>query len=106
MNAWITLVSVEALAPGMHLAAALDDTQIVVYNLDGEYYAIEDICSHDGGPLTGGVVEGDNIVCPRHGARFCLRTGAALSAPAYEPIHTFPLRIENGMVQVRDNRWD
>lgn len=106
MNEWITLVSVAALAPGMHLAAALDDTQIVVYNLDGEYYAIEDICSHDGGQLTGGAVEGDHIICPRHGAHFCLRTGAALSAPAYEPINTFPLRIENGMVQVRDNRWD
>jgi 3-phenylpropionate/trans-cinnamate dioxygenase ferredoxin subunit len=106
MTEWITLVSVVELTPGMHLAAALDDTQIVVFNLDGQYSAIENICSHDGGQLTGGAIEGDHIICPRHGAHFCIRTGAALSAPAYEPINTFPLRIENGMVQVRDNRWD
>lgn len=106
MNEWITVVSVEGLAPGERLVVAMDDTQIIVFNLDCQYYAIEDLCTHDGGQLTGGTVEGDHIVCPRHGARFCLRTGAALSAPAYEPINTFPVRIENGMVQVRDSRWD
>ena len=84
----------------------IDGTQIVVFNLDGKYYAIEDVCTHDGGQLTGGEVEGDQIICPRHGARFCIRTGAALTAPAYEPTSTFPLRIANGEVQVRDDRWD
>lgn len=106
MNEWITVVRVEGLAPGERRVVCVDDTQIVVFNLDGQYYAIENVCTHDGGQLTGGTVEGDHIVCPRHGARFCLRTGAALSAPAYEPINTFPVRIENGMVQVRDSRWD
>ena len=106
MNEWITVARVEELAPRERRVVAMDDTQIVVFNLDGQYYAIEDVCTHDGGQLTGGTVEGDQIVCPRHGARFCLRTGAALSAPAYEPINTFPVRIENGMVQVRDSRWD
>ena len=57
-----------------------------------QYYAIADVCTHDAGQLTGGTVEGDMIVCPRHGARFCIRTGAALSAPAYEPTDTFPVR--------------
>jgi 3-phenylpropionate/trans-cinnamate dioxygenase ferredoxin subunit len=66
----------------------------------------EDVCTHDGGKLTGGCIENDVIVCPRHGARFSIRTGEALSAPAYEPTATFPVRIENGMVQVRDDRWD
>ena len=106
MNEWITVARVEELALGERRVVGMDDTQIVVFNLDGQYYAIEDVCTHDGGQLTGGTVEGDQIVCPRHGARFCLRTGAALSAPAYEPINTFPVRIENGMVQVRDSRWD
>ena len=50
--------------------------------------------------LTGGPIENDQIVCPRHGARFCLRTGAALTAPAYEPVRTFPIRVAHGMVQV------
>ena len=106
MNEWVTVARVEELVPGERRVVGVDDTQIVVCNLDGQYYAIEDVCTHDGGQLTGGTVEGDHIVCPRHGARFCLRTGAALSAPAYEPINTFPVRIENGMVQVRDSRWD
>jgi len=106
MNEWVTVARVEELVPGERRVVGVDDTQIVVCNLDGQYYAIENVCTHDGGQLTGGTVEGDQIVCPRHGARFCLRTGAALSAPAYEPINTFPVRIENGMVQVRDSRWD
>jgi len=78
----------------------------VVFNLGGKYYAIEDVCTHDGGQLTGGVVEGGEIVCPRHGARFCIRTGEALTAPAYEPVARLPVRVENGVIQVRDNRWD
>jgi 3-phenylpropionate/trans-cinnamate dioxygenase ferredoxin subunit len=79
--------------------------QVAVFNLDGELYAIEDVCTHDGGILTGGPVEGDEIVCPRHGARFSIRTGEALTPPAFEPTATFPLRVENGEIQVRDARW-
>lgn len=106
MNDWVIVARLEQLPSGKHSVVEVDDTQIVVTNLDGQYYAIEDICTHDGGKLTGGTVEGDQIICPRHGARFCLRTGAALSAPAYEPTRSFPLRIENGVIQIRDDRWD
>ncbi|MFT7305748.1 MAG: 3-phenylpropionate/trans-cinnamate dioxygenase ferredoxin subunit [Candidatus Azotimanducaceae bacterium] len=106
MNEWIEIAQVEELTPFDRRIVDLDGTQVVVFNLDGQYYAIEDVCTHDGGQLTGGSVEGDQIICPRHGARFCIRTGAALSAPAYEPTNTFPVRIKNGVVQVRDDRWD
>ena len=106
MSEWITLVRVEELPPGERLGVEIDDTNIVVFNLNGEYHAIEDICTHDGGQIIEGIVEDDQIVCPRHGAHFCLRTGTALSAPAYEPINTFPVRIENGRILLRDNRWD
>jgi len=51
--------------------------------------------------LTGGPIDGDQIICPRHGARFCIRTGKALTAPAYEPVATFPTRVHNGMIQVQ-----
>jgi 3-phenylpropionate/trans-cinnamate dioxygenase ferredoxin subunit len=81
-------------------------TSIAVFNVDGRFYAIADVCTHDAGQLTGGTVEGDQIICPRHGTRFCIRTGAALTAPAYEPTDTFPVRVENGEVQVRDDRWN
>ena len=90
----------------MHRIADVDGAQIAVFNLGGQIYAIEDVCTHDGGVLTGGPIEGDQIVCPRHGARFCIRNGEALTPPAYEPVATFPVRVENGEVQVRDDRWD
>ena len=77
-----------------------------MFNVNGEYHAIEDVCTHDGGILTGGTVEGKEIMCPRHGARFSIITGGALSPPAYEPVPTFPVRVEDGMVQVKDDRWN
>jgi len=78
----------------------------------GEYHAIEDVCTHDGSPMLGGglpleqVIDGTEIICPRHGAHFCIKTGNALTPPAFEPTTTFPVRVENGMVQVSDDRWD
>jgi 3-phenylpropionate/trans-cinnamate dioxygenase ferredoxin subunit len=65
------------------------------------FYAIEDICTHDGAPLTGGEIEGNEIICPRHGARFCLRTGEALTPPAYEPVRVYQTKVENGRLWVR-----
>lgn len=106
MSDWTPVAQADALGPGEWRVLDVDGTQVVVFNLGGEYYALEDVCTHDGGQLTGGRVEGDEIVCPRHGARFCIRTGEALSAPAYEATATFPVRVEGGEVQVRDDRWD
>ena len=94
------------IAPGEHRVVECDGTRIAVFNVAGEFFAIEDVCTHDGGGLAGGRVEGDQVICPRHGARFCVRTGAALTAPAYEPAATLPLRIRDGLVEVRDDRWD
>jgi len=106
MSDWISVAKAAELAPGSHRVVDVDGASVAVFNVGGDYYAIEDVCTHDGGQLTGGVVEGEEVVCPRHGARFCIKTGAALTAPAYEPVPTFPVRVENGEVQVRDNRWD
>src|SRR3979409_1816101 len=105
MSDWVTVARVGELAAGQGRRVDVDGAPIVVFNLDGQYYAIEDVCTHDGGQLTGGIIEGAEIVCPRHGARFCIRTGDALSPPAYEPTATFPVRVENGEIQVRDDRW-
>lgn len=106
MSGWATVARTAELLPGQWRTVDVDGTQIVVLNFRGEYYAIEDVCTHDGGQLTGGHVDGDQIVCPRHGARFCIRTGDALTAPAYEPTAKFPVRVQDGEVQVRDDRWD
>ena len=106
MSDWVTVARADELAPGQWQRVDVDGAQVAVFNLDGQYYAIEDVCTHDGGQLTGGSIEGAEIVCPRHGARFFIKTGAALTAPAYEATARFPVRIENGVVEVRDYRWD
>jgi 3-phenylpropionate/trans-cinnamate dioxygenase ferredoxin subunit len=106
MSDWVTVARSDELPPGQWRTIDVDGTQVVVFNIDGEYYAIEDVCTHDGGQLTGGHVEGDEIVCPRHGARFCVRTGEALTAPAYEPTYKFPVQVTGGEIRVRDDRWE
>ncbi len=74
---------------------------IAVARSGGEIFAVDDVCTHDGAELAGGAVEQGEIVCPRHGARFCLRTGRALTPPAYEDVRTFETKIENGRIWVR-----
>lgn len=93
---------VEALPPGTMKLVHAGLVSVGVYNVDGELYALEDRCSHDDGPLVEGDWEPDEAVaiCPRHGARFDIRTGRPLSLPAYEPVETFAVRVEDGMVVV------
>lgn len=106
MEGWVRVAATSELLPGEYRLVDADGTAIAVFNLDGDYYAIEDICTHDGGELTGGVVEGHEIECPRHGARFDIRSGNVLCAPAYAPTAKFPVRIADGAVWTRDDRWD
>ena len=73
---------------------------IAVFNVAGAFYAIDDVCTHDGGGLAGGAVDGDVVICPRHGARFSLRTGAALTPPAYEAVRTYSTRVVDGTVEI------
>lgn len=74
--------------------------EVAVYYVDGEYWAIEDVCTHDYGPLAEGELEGCQVICPRHGARFDIRTGAALTLPAYRPVETYPARVAEGRIVV------
>ena len=106
MADWIDVARAQDVKPGEFRVVDIDDVEIAVINCNGEFYAIEDVCTHDGGQLTGGEIEGCQIECPRHGARFDIATGEALTAPAYEPVAVFPVRVHDGMVQVRDDRWD
>ncbi len=72
----------------------VEDRKIAVFRLGDGLYAIEDICTHDGGPLAEGEVEDHEVICPRHGARFDIRTGAALTLPAVTPVESYPVRVE------------
>lgn len=100
MPSWIDVAPASELEPGSHRVVDADGVQVAVFNVNGDFLAVEDVCSHDGGELAGGAVEGDVVVCPRHGAKFCLRTGAVLAPPAYEDIRSFATRVEGGIVQV------
>ncbi len=104
MSEWIEVIAAQTLANGEHTVIELDDTAVAVFKLADCFYAIEDVCSHDGTEIATGKIQGDEIICPRHGARFCLKTGAVKAAPAYENIHAFPIRVEAGKVFIQDNR--
>lgn len=104
MNGWIRVGTRSDFLPGEYKVVWDGDTSIAVYNIDGALYAVEDTCTHDGGELAGGEVCGFEIECPRHGARFDVRTGEVREAPATEPIASFPVRVEGGVVYTRDDR--
>jgi 3-phenylpropionate/trans-cinnamate dioxygenase ferredoxin component len=100
---WIDAGPVSRLAEGETLSIAVGKRMIAVARSGGEFFAIEDVCTHDGAELIGGAIEGTEIICPRHGARFCLRTGEALTPPAYEPVRVFATKIDDGHVWVRSD---
>lgn len=106
MTDWVNVAEAGEMQPGECKVVDVEDVMIAVFNINGEYFAIEDVCTHDGSEIASGCLHGDEIECPRHGARFSLRSGEVTAPPAYEAIDTFPVRIESGMVQVRDHRWD
>ena len=98
----LTVCPLAELPPGEMRLVHAGEISVGVYNVDGELYAIEDRCSHDEGNL----VEGDldeaacTIECPRHGSLFDLRTGKPLNLPAYVPVDTFPVSVENGLIKI------
>ena len=100
MSEWIDVVAESAMADGEHLVVDVDGYDVAVFKIDGQFYAIEDVCTHDGAEIASGELDGDEIVCPRHGARFCVKTGQVKCAPAYEDVATFAVRIEAGRLQV------
>ncbi|HEX7340667.1 MAG TPA: non-heme iron oxygenase ferredoxin subunit [Rhodanobacteraceae bacterium] len=106
MSEWIEVGPPGDLLPGEFKLVWDGDTPIAVYNIDGDFYAIEDTCTHDGGDLAGGEIFGCEIECPRHGGRFDVRTGQATQLPPTEPIASFPVKQENGKLYTRDDRFD
>jgi len=106
MSDWIDVAPEEEFRPGERRIVDVDDIEVAVFNVGGIFHAIEDVCTHDGGELASGELRGEVIECPRHGAQFSVRTGEVLAPPAYEPVAVYPVRVENGMVQVGDEPAD
>jgi metal-sulfur cluster biosynthetic enzyme/nitrite reductase/ring-hydroxylating ferredoxin subunit len=86
--------------PGTTLVE-VDGEMVALFHADGRFYAIDDVCTHDGGPLADGELRNHTISCPRHGAKFDIRTGAALTMPAVRPTRAHDVKVEDGGVWVR-----
>jgi len=102
MSPLIDICPVSELPPGEHRLVEWEDLEIGVFNCNGELLAIEDRCSHDNGVLLEGVLDADacTVECPRHGAKFDLRTGKPLTLPAYVPVDIFPVSVAGETIRV------
>jgi 3-phenylpropionate/trans-cinnamate dioxygenase ferredoxin component len=98
----IDICRLDELTPGQHRLVEWEDLEIGVFNCGGNLYAIEDRCSHDDGELLYGEVDPERctVECPRHGSVFDLRTGKPLNLPAYVPVDTFPVSVEDGVIKL------
>jgi 3-phenylpropionate/trans-cinnamate dioxygenase ferredoxin subunit len=97
---YITVAQTAEIPPGERDVFDVEGYYIAVFNVGGTYYAIEDVCTHDDGPLADGELDGYEIECPRHGARFDIRTGKVLSMPAVIDVPWFPVRVEGDDIQI------
>ncbi len=97
---FFTVVPFDQVPSGERLFLEIDGRPIVLFNLAGHLFAIGDVCSHDHAPLGEGELDGEQIICPRHGARFDLRTGRARSLPAVADIPAYPVRVREGMIEI------
>lgn len=97
---WIDVGAADAVSETAPLAVELEGEHLIIVRCGRELYAVEDRCTHDGESLEGAEVEDCQIICPRHFSHFCLRTGEALTPPAYEPLRTYRVREQDGRVLV------
>jgi 3-phenylpropionate/trans-cinnamate dioxygenase ferredoxin component len=97
--AFISIAKVEELPPGERIIVEIGEQWIAVFNVGGKFYAIEDICTHDGGPLAEGEIIQGSVECPRHGAMFDLETGRP-TFPAVKPVARFAVQVENSEIQI------
>lgn len=100
MTQYAKVARVDEIAPGQKKIVEVDGIELVIVNIDGAFYAMENVCTHDGGPVGEGKLDGCALICPRHGARFDVRTGEALTRPAFEAAPTYEARVQDGDVLV------
>jgi 3-phenylpropionate/trans-cinnamate dioxygenase ferredoxin subunit len=97
---YVPVAKTSDIAPGTVQVFEVDGRAVGVAHVDGKFYAFADVCTHDGGPVAEGELDGCQIECPRHGARFDITTGAVLSMPAVTPLPVYDLKIENDQILV------
>jgi len=95
---WVDVGAAGLVSEARPLSIEIDDLELIIARCGSQLYAVENRCTHDGESLSGADIEACEIICPRHGARFCLKSGDALTPPAYEPLRTFKVREEHGRI--------
>ena len=98
--AYIRVALVEEFQIGKAKRIIINETAVAIYQVDGEFHAIEDTCPHAGGSLAFGKLEGHTVACPRHGAMFDVRTGRVISLPAVRGVKSYSVKVEDGVVYV------
>lgn len=97
---FVTVAKTADVKPGMVTYVEIEDYQLAICNVDGVFYCIENVCTHDGGSLNQGELMGEIIECPRHGGRFNVKSGKAVRMPAVAAVETFPLMVEGDEIKV------
>jgi 3-phenylpropionate/trans-cinnamate dioxygenase ferredoxin subunit len=100
MGEYIKAARTDEIAPGGSRLVILKGKEIVLFNVDGKFFALDNLCTHEEGPLAEGEVEGHAVTCPWHGAKFDIRTGAVLCDPAYEDVARYNVRVTDSDIEV------
>ena len=98
--AFQTVAQVSEAPPGTISVHEVDGVRIALCNVNGRFYAIDDVCTHDGGPLDQGELQGNLVECPRHGAKFDVTNGRAVVLPAVRPVQTYKVEVDGDDVKV------
>ena len=100
MTEFVTVATTDEMQPGERIVVEIDDAWVVVFNVGGQYYALEDMCSHEEYMLSEGTIDGYALECPKHGAQFDVRDGRVLAPPAVSPVKAYAVRVVGDEVQV------
>lgn len=100
MTHWVDVIDAAHFSRASYQVFDWNGLSLLVFNLNGKFYAMKNLCTHEDQSLEGGEIEGEEIICPWHGAGFCIKTGTVTRAPAYTNIKTFPARCVDGKVQI------
>ena len=100
MAAYVKVANAADLQPGQAMSVNAGDRQVALFNVGGTCYAIDDTCTHRGGPLSEGTLENDVVTCPWHSARFCVRDGQVQEPPAHENVTSYPVRVTDGSIEI------
>ncbi len=100
MAAYVKVANADDLQPGQAKLVSAGDQRLALFNVGGTRYAIADTCTHRGGPLSEGTLEGDVVTCPWHGARFCVRDGQVQGPPAQQSVTSYPVLVTDGSIEI------